>query len=88
MRPSIGLLVFWSLAVAAAETPPDQAPIDEPVTQESKDPAPPANKQTAQAPTAPKVPQNAPPAADASPDVFKPSESVSEDAAVAYPVDI
>lgn len=87
MRPSIGLLVmFVTLAAAAAEAPPADAPTkaEAPATQKANSSAANVDKQDS---TTTKPPQGSP-ATEASPDVFKPSENISEDAAIPYPVDI
>ena len=91
MRHSIGLLVLIAaLTAAAAEAPPsvEQVEADAPASVQIKPAAAPEPK----TPPAPSKSKDAEPTQaagkDTSPDEFKPSENVSEDAAVPYPVDI
>jgi len=93
MRPSINLLALLvTFAAAAAEPPqPDQTQptTDQPAAQTSKAPGTGTKNPAAPPPPTTKKPaQDAPANADASPDVFKPSENISEDAAIPYPTDI
>ena len=86
MRPSISLLfLFVALTAAAADAPPDQTQpataAPPPPSTVDKTPAPPA-------PAAKKSTPNTSSDADESADVFKPSETISEDADIPYPVDI
>ena len=78
------------LASHAAETPPDKtiaAPPDAPVSAKATPAPAPAAKPV---PDADVAPPPKPAAADSKPSdgPFKPSEEISEDMAVAYPVDI
>jgi hypothetical protein len=93
MRHLTSLLVLVGvLSAVAAETPPDTA-----------QPAPDAAVGQPPKPTAAATPKQTPPAKPAAPpstapdngtgsgdaaDIFKPSEDISEDAAVPYPADI
>jgi len=91
MRPSIGLLApLLALAVAAAEAPThtQQPAATEPATQQSKSTDTVGKKPAAPAATNSKPPQSPVAPADESTDVFKPSENISEDAAIPYPADI
>ena len=90
MRPLISwLFLLVTLTAAAAEAPPDQTQpaTGEPPAQDSTQTGP-AAKAPAPPPSAKKPAPNAPSDADESTDVFKPSETISEDADVPYPVDI
>jgi hypothetical protein len=91
MRPSISsLFLLVALTAAAAEAPPDQTQpaAGEPPAQESKPPDPGAKTPTPPAPSTAKPAPNSSADADESTDVFKPSETISEDAAIPYPADI